>query len=489
MVIELFPEKPGDRQFGRIVMVGITSFGIHVPAYRLTREEISRAWKTRSLGGERAVAGPDEDSLTMAVGAILDCMKHSHQEVDGLFFASTTSPYHEKQAAAIMAAAVDLPERTRTVDFADSLRSGTIALSSALDAVKSGSAENIIIAASDSRMGAGKSQFELSFGDGAAAIAVGRSDVVASIEGSYSLFSELLDLWRLEGSTFVQAWEERFIVNEGYMNVMQKTVHGVMEKYQLTPEKFAKAVLYGPDGRSHANLAKRLGFNLQTQVQDPLLQEIGNAGTASLPMMLVGALCDARPGDRLLVANYGDGGDAFILRVTENIEKLKGTQNIRKRLAKKSYIDYEKYLNWRDLVPSEEPRRPNARPSSVTCLWRERRSVLSLYGGKCNQCGAVQYPPQRICAHCLAKDDSRGYKLSDKKGEIFTYAVDFLTSRKDPPAIIGVVDFEGGGRLMCEVTECELPEVKIGLPVEMCLRKLSRKANFHNYLWKARPAL
>ena len=89
----------------------------------------------------------------------------------------------------------------------------------------------------------------------------------------------------------------------------------------------------------------------------------------------------------------------------------------------------------------------------------------------------------------MAKDDSGGYKLSDKKGEIFTYSIDYLTSRKDPPAIIGVVDFEGGGRLMCEVTECELSKVKIGMPVEMCLRKLSRKGNFHNYLWKARPAL
>ena len=127
-------------------MVGITSFGVYVPVYRLARDEISRAWKTRSLGGEKAVAGHDEDSLTMAVGATLDCMKYSQQKADGLFFASTTSPYKEKQAAAIIAAAVDLPEETRTADFTDSLRSGTIALSSAMDAVKSGSAENIIVA-------------------------------------------------------------------------------------------------------------------------------------------------------------------------------------------------------------------------------------------------------------------------------------------------------------------------------------------------------
>ena len=60
-------------------MVGITSFGFYVPAYRLKRDEISRAWKMKSLGGERAVAGHDEDSLTMAVNATLDCMKVSQK--------------------------------------------------------------------------------------------------------------------------------------------------------------------------------------------------------------------------------------------------------------------------------------------------------------------------------------------------------------------------------------------------------------------------
>ena len=37
-------------------MVGITSFGFYVPVYRLARDEIARAWKTRAIGGEKAVA-------------------------------------------------------------------------------------------------------------------------------------------------------------------------------------------------------------------------------------------------------------------------------------------------------------------------------------------------------------------------------------------------------------------------------------------------
>jgi len=472
-------------------VVGITSFGAYVPAYRLLRDEISRAWKTKSLGGERAVAGYDEDSLTMAVGAALECMKGNEKKIDGLFFASTTSPYKEKQAAAIIAAALDLCEETRTADFGGSLRSGTIALNSAIDAVRSGSARNILVAVSDSRMGAGKSQFEQYFGDGAAALSIGDSGVIATVEGSYSLFSEFQDMWRLEGNAFVQSWEERFILGEGYMKTMERIVSGVMEKCGLSPKDLAKAVFYGPDGRNHAHLAKRLGFDLRTQVQDSLFQSIGNTGTATLPIMVAHALCEARCGDRILVANYGDGGDAFVLNVTEDVEKVKvqKKQKIQERLARKTYIDYERYLSWRDLVPLEEARRPESRPASITCLWRERKSVLSLYGGRCNRCGTVQYPPQRICAKCQSKDDFEDYKLSDKEGKIFTYAIDYLTANREVPAIIGVVDFEGGGRMMCEIAECEPSKVEIGMPVEMCFRKRSQKGNVPNYLWRARPIL
>jgi len=468
-------------------VIGITSFGICIPPYRLSRDEISRAWKSRSLGGEKAVAGHDEDSLTMAVDAVLDCMKGDEQKPDGLFFASTTSPYKEKQAASIMAAVADLPQETRTADFSDSLRSGTIGFRSAVDAIKSGSAGKIIVAVSDTRMGAGKSQFEQVFGDAAVALEVGTSDVIAAVEGDYTLFSEFIDLWRPEGNPFVQSWEERFVLNEGYEKIMQKAVSGLLERHKLSPKDFSKAVFYGSDGRSHARLARFLGFDPKTQVQDPMFQSVGNAGAAAVPLMLVGALCEAKADDRILVANYGDGADAFIFRVTENVKKLKDTKGIQDRLARKIFIDYERYLNWRDLLHPEEPRRPESRPPSVPSLWRERRGVLSLYGGRCRQCGAVQYPPQRICATCQVQDDFEAHKLSDKKGKIYTYAIDYLMPSKETPAIVAAVDFEGGGRLMCQVTECALSEVKIGMPVEMCFRKLDRSAGIPSYFWKARP--
>ena len=467
-------------------MVGITSIAAYVPVYRLRRDEIARMWGTRSLGGEKAVAKHDEDSLTMAVTAASDCLKQV-QQVDGLFFATTTSPYEEKQAATTIATAADLVEETRTADYTGSLRAATIAMNSAIDAVQSGANRNILITAADCRIGQSKSEFEQLLGDGATALTIGNSDPIANIEGSCSLFNELLDVWRPEGEAFTHSWEGRFILSEGYMSTMQKLIPRIMEKYKLTPADFARVVFYGPDQRSHASLARRLGFDLKTQVQETLYDSVGNSGAAALPLMLAATLEQVQPGDRILLASYGDGADAFILRATENISKVQQKQKIKQLLEKKLYISYSKYLNWRDLVPIEEPHRPEPRIPSVTCLWRDRKSVLAFYGNKCKQCGTVQYPPQRVCVNCQAKDYTEDYKLSDKKGTIFTYSIDYLTSIKDPPAIIAVIDFEGGGRALFEVTDCEPDKVQIGMPVEMCFRKVGLRGGINNYFWKARP--
>ncbi len=92
---------------------GIVSYGAYIPIYRLKRDEIARAWSRGSMGGERAVANYDEDSVTMAVEAVIDCLKDSdRQVVDGLYFASTTPPYREKQSASLIASPLTCAARS-----------------------------------------------------------------------------------------------------------------------------------------------------------------------------------------------------------------------------------------------------------------------------------------------------------------------------------------------------------------------------------------
>jgi uncharacterized OB-fold protein len=62
-----------------------------------------------------------------------------------------------------------------------------------------------------------------------------------------------------------------------------------------------------------------------------------------------------------------------------------------------------------------------------------------------------------------------------------------LQPTKNPPGLNGVVDFEGGGRLACELTDYDLEKVSVGMPVEMTFRKLSQGKGIVNYFWKAKP--
>jgi uncharacterized OB-fold protein len=149
---------------------------------------------------------------------------------------------------------------------------------------------------------------------------------------------------------------------------------------------------------------------------------------------------------------------------------------------------YETYARWRDVwVTDAASRRPQAPSPSVSALWREGDRNIRFYGATCNQCGFVQYPPQRVCVNCRAHDDSTPLRLSDRPGRVFTYSMDYLAGTTDSPLVIAVIDFEGGGRALCMVTDRELDEIQIGMPVEMSFRKLRVVNGIHNYYWKAVP--
>lgn len=99
-------------------MSGISAIATNIPRYRLRREVIARAWGGASMGGERAVANHDEDSLTLAVGAALELGPSAAGA--GVYFATTSASYAERQGAATVLTAVRLAHRgtlfTFTVD-------------------------------------------------------------------------------------------------------------------------------------------------------------------------------------------------------------------------------------------------------------------------------------------------------------------------------------------------------------------------------------
>ena len=477
-------------------MVGIKSYGAYIPRYRMNHNTIFSAvgfLGTFPAPGENAVANYDEDTLSMAVAAGIDCLSGmKREEVDGLYLATTSQPYMLRQNSAIVATALDLQPGMRTADFVGSTKAGTSALLSAFDAVKGGISSNVIVCASDCRLSKPGSSQEPLYGDGAAALLAGSDDVIATFEGSYSVSYDFPDRWRAAGEKFEHAWEDRFIRDEGYARMIPEVISGLLKKYNLNIKDFTKIVYPGLYAREHGAIAKRLGAE-PGQIQDMLLDKIGDTGSASPLMILAAALEDASPGDKILVASFGNGGDALFFKVTEKINKLADRRGVKKNLAsKKELSSYEKYLAFRNLAPMDlGMRAEESARSPMSTIFRERRTILSLCGSKCKRCATPQYPAQRVCVNpdCGAVDEMENYRFSDKKGVLFTYTGDNLAASIAPPAIYGFVDFEDGGRFWFDLTDCDLDSVKVGMPVEMTFRRryVDEACGVYGYFWKATP--
>lgn len=461
-------------------MAGIISYGAYVPRFRLGEE--TAGW---SMPIEKSVANYDEDSITMAVAAGMDCLTGFDRDtVDGLLFATTTSPYIEKQGAATVAAAIDLKRNIVTSDLTNSLRAGTLAMGSALDAIKAGSAKRVMVTAADCRTGSPGSEVATALGNGAAAILLGDDKVIARVLDSYTVSEELMDLWRAEGDGSVRSWEDRFVYDTGYLKVMPEAVTGLMKKMSIGPKEITKAAFYGPTARRHAQMARQLGLDPNTQIANPLFDQMGNTGTGYALMLLISALEEAKEGDKILVVGYGDGADAFLLEVTGEISKLPARRGLKNYMAAKSILPSA------GVVGAWQGARSGGLaggPPSVSARYREREEINRLHAGKCTACGLIQFPKQRICSRCHTKDEWEMVRLSDKKGKIFTFSLDYVSGGIDTPLAITVINFDGGGRGLFMMTDRLVEEVKCEAPIEMSFRKLRSSGGVHNYYWKSIP--
>ena len=79
------------------------------------------------------------------------------------------------------------------------------------------------------------------------------------------------------------------------------------------------------------------------------------------------------------------------------------------------------------------------------------------------------------------------HPMAEASGRITTLTVDSLVYTPQPPAVLAVIDFDGGGRFRCQLTDVDPAAVAVGDRVEMTFRKVLTANGIHNYFWKARP--
>jgi len=479
-------------------MIGITAYGAYIPRRRLQRRAVAEANKWFAPGlvgaakGERAMANYDEDAVTLAVEAARDCLPGERGRVDAIYFASTSMPFSDRQNAGVVAAALQLEHSISSTDVTSSQRAGLSALTAALDAVAGGRVKAPLVVAGERRKARAASPQELAYGDAGAAFTVGGGEVVAKFIGSASQTLDFVDHFRGEGEDFDYGWEERWIRDEGYTKIVPATVKALLEKTGVAAADVAHFILPCPFAKLDQTIAKQCGID-PAKTRDNLAGTVGDSGSTHALLMLAHVLESARPGEKVLVAQFGQGCEALLFEVTDAIEKLPKRLGVSGSLARrKEETNYLKYLGFNGLIELEKGMRAEVdKRTALSVLYRKNDMLLGLVGGKCRVCGTAQFPKSRICVgpNCKAVDSQDDYGFSEREGTVLSWSADFLTFSMDPPNHYGMITFPEGGRFMTDITDVEQGQVDTGTKVRMSFRVKDRdeRRGFVRYFWKAVP--
>jgi 3-hydroxy-3-methylglutaryl CoA synthase len=477
-------------------MVGITAFGAYLPRMRLQKQVIAdaNAWFDPGLKGlakgEKAICNWDEDAITMAVEAYQDCLGNKPgQAPAALLLASTSLPFSDRQNSVVVAEALNLETSDlRTMDITCSQRAATSGLLSALDIAAAG--KDAVLVASEHRRAKCASREEMLYGDGAAAIAVGSDNVVAELVASQSQPVDFIDHYRGEGEDFDYGWEERWVRDEGYMKIVPNAVNALLNKASVSAGDIAHFILPTDQGRVPPMVAKKLGIKGEA-VADNLLQSVGITGAAHVMLLLAHRLEQAAPGDLVLVAGFGQGCDVLLFKVTDAISQQALGKGVSGHLSNgRPETNYNKYQSFNNLLEKDLGKRSEVNKQGyLSAMYRARGLTNSFLGGKCTACGTVQIPKHKYCVNpeCGAYDTQVDHPMAGVMGEVATWTADTLTFDYNPPAYFGMVTFEGGGRIMMDMSEVDAETFDTGSKVSMHfrLKQIDDQAGFRKYFWKA----
>lgn len=460
-------------------MSAIVRYGACLPRHRLAAASAGRPGKA-----VRTVAGADEDALTLAVAAARNALGAcDRSQIDGLIFASTSAAYGEKQSAAIAARALGLNAELLAFDLGGSTRAGTQALLTAAALVDSGRVRHCLVLCGDVRELAPGDAAELNFGDAGAALLLG-TEGFASFGKVVQRSNEMLDVWRAANERFVHSWENRFIMDHGYKDQLAAVLTELGEQDEEGGlGQASHYAIYAPDVRSLKEVAAQAGLAADRLLGLSTLGQIGCSGAADALLQLCMALDRAEAGERVLLANYGDGADAAWITVSDRPTAPR--RSVAEQLRQGRQIDYHWYLQARKMLAAEFPSGGEL-GNSATAHFRERDANLALEGQVC-ECGTHQFPKGRVCVRCGALDRFQPRRYAECSGRVVTYSHDYFFPNPSPPTVITVTEVAGGPRIYLQVADAEKEQIEPGTAVDFVFRRIHQVGNRPNYFWKCIP--
>jgi 3-hydroxy-3-methylglutaryl CoA synthase len=478
-------------------VVGITGFGAYVPRRRLCRKTVAEghAWLAPQLAanakGERTIAGWDEDPVTMALEACRACVAPAaRHRVTALHFASTTPVYLDRLNAGLVAAALGLEESVFATDVTGSRRVGSSAL---LQALAGGARQgDTLVVAGEKRKARAASVDELRCGDGAAAISVGATNIVAHLLAHQTTTVDFVDRFRAPGESYDYHWEERWVRDEGYGGIALKALTDFLTRPEVKAVEIDKIIFPCPMKDLAADIVRRAGLPGE-RVLDNFSLQCGDLGAVNALFQLAAHLETSKPRENILVLDFGQGCEIFLLQTTAAIADYRPQRRFSEQLADGwTERNYLRYLTTRDLIDWDKgPKAEKDTRSSLSVLYRNRRAILGFVGARNCETGEVQFPPTRIARgdDNDSRDAFEPYGFADKVGTVLSWSADRMALTPDPPNYYGMITFPEGGRLMMDFADVLSDEIKPGRRMRMVFRikEVDAPRDYTRYFWKATP--
>lgn len=469
-------------------MAGLLAYGAYVPYHRLARKDIAAALGSSAGRGTRSVAGYDEDTTSLAVEAARPVLRGDpglRGSIRHLLLATAAPAYLDKTNAAAVHAALALDRHVLALDVAAAVRSG-------IGALIAGARSDVptLAVLSDIRTGRPGSADESACGDAAAAFVFGapseQRPVIAEVVAHDSVSGELLERWRLPGAAASRVWEERF-AEDIYVELAREALDGALSEAEWEAADIDHFAVAGLHGRACAAVRRLSGARPESLTPD-FADTIGNTGTAHIGVQLADVLDRARPDEKIALVVLGDGAGVLLLRATAALPAHRAARPVAEQIASGSApMSYASFLSWRGMLDREPPRRPDPEPPYAPPAHRRTAWKYAFTGSRCEKCGARHLPVSRVCASCRAVDAMVDEPMEHVPGTVVTFTVDHLAFTPSPPMLVVVVDYDGGGRFRCQLTDATEADATVGARVEMTFRRTVTAGGVHNYFWKARP--
>lgn len=338
--------------------VGIVGYGIYIPKYRITVEEIARVW---GMGGERisdsldvyekTVPNLDEDTITISVECARNALKHSGidpKEIGAVYVGSESHPYAVKPTATVVAEAVEATPDLTAADYEFACKAGTAAIQTCMGLVKAGYIKYGMAIGADTSQSKPGDALEYTAAAGGGAYVIGGENLVAEILDTYSYTTDTPDFWRRDGQDY-PSHGLRFTGEPAYFKHVVNATKKIMEKNKMKAEDFDYVVFHQPNGKFPQKAAKTLGFSKEQLETGLVVPYIGNTYSGATLLGLSAILDEAKEGDMIMATSYGSGAgsDCFIIKTTKENEKRRNKNTIKKQSEKKEYVDYATYAKYK----------------------------------------------------------------------------------------------------------------------------------------------